>query len=95
MASVASCYNMRSAGQTFKGAAMVVPKDTSRKPFPSRWLPEYIRLPLDAEGRPNLPKYEVATVVQVVDRWRKLVGPLTAGGHCVWAVCGPQNRVAN
>jgi hypothetical protein len=34
---------------------MVIPTD-GRRPFPTRWLPEYIRLPHDAEGRIQYPK---------------------------------------
>ena len=73
---VAGDYDMRPAGQDFGGASMVIPKDPGRRPFPSRWLPEYVRLPLGADGRPKLPAHGVATVVEVADRWRKLVGPL-------------------
>ena len=74
--SVAGDYDMRPAGEDFGGATMVVPKAPARKLFPSRWLPEYVRLPLGTDGRPKLPVYGVATVVEAADKWRELMGPL-------------------
>ena len=73
---MAGDYDMRPAGEDFGGATMVVPKDPARKLFPSRWLPEYVRLPLGTDGRPRLPAYGVATVVEAADKWRELMGPL-------------------
>ena len=68
--SVAGDYHrdVRPAGEDFGGATMVVPKDPTRKPFPSRWLSEYVRLPLGTDGRPKLPAYGVATVVEAADK---------------------------
>ena len=52
------------------------PKDPKRKPFPSRWLPSYVRMARDSDGAIKYPKTGVATVVEAADRWEQLMGPL-------------------
>ena len=73
--SVRGSYDMRPGRMDNNKRVMVIPTD-GRRPFPTRWLPEYIRLPRDVEGRIQYPKYGVATVVEAADRWEELMGPL-------------------
>ena len=46
------------------------------KPFFSRFLPDYIRLPCDAAGVIQYPRYGAAPVVEAEEAWHRLLGPL-------------------
>ena len=75
MVSIMGTYDMRPGKLANNGRIMVVPKD-GRPPFPSRWAPDYIRMPQNAEGGIERPKHGVATVVEVAERWETLMAPL-------------------
>jgi hypothetical protein len=49
-----------------------------RPPFPSRFLPSYIRLKLNKAGRPIVPSRHVTSVVEASAEWHARVSPLDA-----------------
>ena len=57
---------------------MIVSYRLGRGAFPTRFMPDYIRLKRDAAGRPIIQRRHVTSVVQARDEWHRILGPLDA-----------------
>jgi hypothetical protein len=54
-----------------------------RPPFPSRFSPDYIRIPPDADGVVRPPPFQVGALFDSRHKWEKLIGPLSGEARAV------------
>ena len=54
-----------------------------REPFPSRFSPDYVRIPPDADGIVRPPDFQVGSLFDARHKWEKLIGPISGEARAV------------
>ena len=78
LVAIASSHSVFPGRRHAHARTMIVSSRPGRGSFPSRLMPDYIRLKTDKNGWPIQPKGWVTTLVQHSDAWHTLLGPLDA-----------------